>query len=70
MKIALVALTLIAFAGEEMTAQSRGLDLGSLGFEAGKAYPDIVLPRLEDGKPGSISEFRGKKVIVLHFASW
>ncbi len=36
----------------------------------GEAFPDLVLPSLEDGRPVSLAEFRGKKVILHVFASW
>ncbi len=40
------------------------------GFRVGQVFPDIVLPSLEDGRPRSMSEFRGQKVILHVFASW
>jgi hypothetical protein len=39
-------------------------------FEVGQAFPDIVLPSLSDGHPSSLSQFRGKKVLLHIFASW
>jgi hypothetical protein len=36
----------------------------------GEAYPSLVLPSLADGAPLSITHFRGKKVLLLQFASW
>ncbi len=39
-------------------------------FEVGQPFPDIVLPSLEDGRPASIADFRGKKLILHVFASW
>ena len=38
--------------------------------ENGKPHPDFVLPSIEDGSPVRLSDFRGKKVLLLHFASW
>jgi hypothetical protein len=40
------------------------------GFNPGDAFPTIALPAAADGRPTSIAEFRGKKVIVNIFASW
>jgi hypothetical protein len=40
------------------------------GFAVGTAFPTISLPSLEDGRPMSIADFRGKKVILHIFASW
>ena len=39
-------------------------------IEAGRPFPDLVLPALEDGRPMSIADFRGEKVILQVFASW
>jgi peroxiredoxin len=36
----------------------------------GEPHPDFVLPDIADGTPVSLSQFRGKKVLVFHFASW
>lgn len=33
-------------------------------------HPDFKLPNVEDGKPISLSDYRGKKVLLVHFASW
>ena len=38
--------------------------------EVGKPHPDFVLPSIEDGKPIQLSALRGKKVLLMHFASW
>ena len=40
------------------------------GPKVGEAYPGLVLPSLADGAPLSIARFRGKKVLLLQFASW
>lgn len=36
----------------------------------GQPHPDFVLPDIVDGAPVQLSQFRGKKVLLLHFASW
>ena len=36
----------------------------------GQPHPDFVLPNIEDGKPIRLSDYRGKKVLLVHFASW
>lgn len=38
--------------------------------EAGEPHPDFVLPRIDNGQPLRLSDFRGQKVLLLHFASW
>ena len=35
------------------------------------AHPDFILPSIDDPKETiQLSEYRGKKVLLLHFASW
>ena len=36
----------------------------------GRPFPDLTLPALDDGKPVSIRDFRGQKLILHVFASW
>lgn len=36
----------------------------------GQPHPDFVLPNIANGKPVKLSDFRGKKVLLVHFASW
>ena len=40
------------------------------GFNPGEAFPTIALPSAADGRPVSLADFRGRKVIVNIFASW
>jgi hypothetical protein len=39
-------------------------------FEVGTSFPTLSLPSLEDGRPASIADFRGRKLILHIFASW
>ena len=36
----------------------------------GEPHPDFILPGTEDDKPRRLSDYRGKKVLLVHFASW
>ncbi len=36
----------------------------------GQPHGDFILPSIDDGKPLQLSAFRGKKVLLMHFASW
>ena len=36
----------------------------------GDRHPDFTLANIDDGKPVSLSDFRGKKVLLIQFASW
>ena len=38
--------------------------------QVGRSHPDLVLPSLTDRTPVSLSQFRGRKVLLIHFASW
>lgn len=38
--------------------------------QVGKPHPDFVFPNVNDQKLVALSDFRGKKVILVHFASW
>ena len=36
----------------------------------GQPHADFLLPRIDNREPVSLSQFRGKKVLLIHFASW
>ncbi len=36
----------------------------------GQPHVGFTLPDLHTGKPVSLAEFRGKKVLLIQFASW
>ena len=38
--------------------------------EVGKPHPGFVLPRIDNGEPIRLSQYRGKRVLLVHFASW
>jgi peroxiredoxin len=38
--------------------------------KAGERHPDFTLPDTESGKATKLSDFRGKKVLLVQFASW
>ena len=38
--------------------------------EVGQRHPDFTLPDIATGKPASLSDFHGKKVLLIHFSSW
>jgi peroxiredoxin len=38
--------------------------------KVGEKHPDFTLPRIDDDAPVSLSNFRGKKVLLIQFASW
>ncbi len=36
----------------------------------GATHPDFQLPNVKTGEDISFSQYRGKKVLLVHFASW
>ncbi len=36
----------------------------------GEQHPDFTLPAIDRGEAVSLSDYRGKKVLLIHFASW
>ncbi len=38
--------------------------------DIGQPHPEITLPRIDTREAVSLSDFRGKKVLLIHFASW
>jgi peroxiredoxin len=42
----------------------------SYAAEVGQRHPDFTLPTIDDRSPVSLSSFRGKKVLLIQFASW
>jgi hypothetical protein len=42
----------------------------SVEFHEGEKFPTTVFPSVVVGRPGSVADFRGKKLILHIFASW
>jgi hypothetical protein len=38
--------------------------------KVGQRHPDFTLPTIDDRAPVSLSNFRGKKILLIQFASW
>jgi hypothetical protein len=36
----------------------------------GQSHPDFLLPRIDNGEPMCLSQYRGQRVLLVHFASW
>ena len=57
-----------------LTVLGSGLPMSSLadgpGAKTGERYVGFTLPDIETGRPVSLSDFRGKKVLLIQFASW
>ena len=44
-------------------------DQPTVGTKVGEMFPDFLLPTV-DGEYGRLSDYRGKKILLFHFASW
>jgi len=44
--------------------------LGAAPPGVGERHPDFTLADIANDKPVSLSDFRGKKVLLIQFASW
>ena len=64
-KLALALATCGVFLGSTARASA-----GSYAPKVGERHPDFTLPRIGDRTPTSLSDFRGKKVLLIQFASW
>ena len=69
MRIA-ISLTIYLLAALSCTQQMVTEANIPMKLEIGQPFPNIVLPNLADGRPGSISQFRGRKLLLHVFASW
>jgi hypothetical protein len=38
--------------------------------EVDAPHPDFVLPRIDNREAVALAQFRGRKVLLMHFASW
>ena len=45
---------------------------GAAGYDPriGERHPEFTLPDINTGKSVSLADFRGKKVLLIQFASW
>jgi hypothetical protein len=46
------------------------IEAPSVGTEVGQKYPEFAFPSLSEGRLTSLSELRGRKVLLIQFASW
>lgn len=62
---ALLCALVLAVAAPSIDAQ----EAPAAGVKEGNLYPDFLLPDI-DGNLGRLSDYRGKKILLFHFASW
>ena len=58
-------LTLIGLASPLVDAHADGYSP-----RVGQPHPDFVLRSITDGRPVTLSQFRGRKVLLIHLACW
>lgn len=51
-------------------AAAGAAEAATVGKRVGQIFPDFVLPAIDDRRPVALSDFRGKKVLLIEFASW
>jgi hypothetical protein len=47
-----------------------GASAATYAPKVGERHPDFTLPTIDKRMPTSLSSFRGKKVLLIQFASW
>ena len=67
---AAVAAIVFATAAIFVFANESHSQIANYAPKVGEAHPDFILPSIDDGKPLQLSSYRGKKVLLMHFASW
>jgi hypothetical protein len=59
-----VVLNICFFAGANLNT------MPSYPPSVGDPHPDFVLPNIDTNVPVSLSQFLGKKLLLINFASW
>lgn len=54
----------------ENWAELGGTEPQGLPVGAGETSPDLVLPSVGTGRPGTLAGFRGRHLLLHFFASW
>jgi len=62
--LSLIALALSA------TSMAAGQDEAAVGFAKGHFLPDLELPTIDGERTVRLSALRGKKLLLVQFASW
>jgi hypothetical protein len=66
MKTSALITLFTVLAGSQMAAPQDP----SSRFKVGQPFPNVILPSADDGRPMSLAQYRGKKVLLHIFASW
>ncbi len=68
--LSLAGVLLAGHLSSQVFAASATENGSAVGMAVGQRYPDITLPALDGRGPLSVSHFRGRKILLLQFASW
>lgn len=63
-------LNLILLAGAGLSLLAAPSYADGYAPRVGEPHPEFTLPDIADGTPVSLSQFRGRKVLLIHLASW
>jgi len=69
-RIVLAAVLTVALAACAQEPPASGDTSRRSPFQVGQPFPDLTLPALDDGRPASMRDYRGQKVVLHVFASW
>ncbi len=64
-----VGLGILVGIGVILNSDTKAQERPEIGVKKGQMYPDFLLPTI-DGELGRFSDYRGKKILLFHFASW
>ncbi len=53
-----------------MLGSTLSASAGTYAPKVGERHPDFTLPTIDNRTPTALSSFRGKKVLLIQFASW
>jgi hypothetical protein len=59
-----------AIAAFTLFADESHSQIANYSPQVGQPHADFILPSIDDGSPIQLSDYRGKKVLLMHFASW
>ncbi len=62
--------TTLLFAASAVLGSAASAEARPHPFVAGEPLPELTLPAAENGQPRSLSELRGRKMVLHVFASW
>lgn len=65
-----IAPAIISVAAILLLASDSHAQVANYSPKVGEPHADFILPSIDDGTAIQLSAYRGKKVLLMHFASW